>query len=162
LLKACQQAGFDNRRSGLLVADESIAGYPALKMRDFLCEHKLTGITKETIQTSMDLNPTDAGDFLSKRVDQGLIKESHRQNGYTLFDLTDYGMRSANASAAKPINRRTAERILSEFMERVNKVNATPEYLYRVDGVILFGSFVSDVEQLGDVNVAVYLGVKFQ
>jgi hypothetical protein len=46
-------------------------------------------------------------------------------------------------------------------------VNATPEYLYRVDGVIVFGSFLSDVEQLGDVNVAVDLqskatGAEFQ
>ncbi len=116
--------------------------YPALKVRDFLWKHQLTGIIKETVQTSLDLNPTDASDFLSKLVDQGLIKESHRQNGYPFFDLTDCGVRLAYASAAKPIHRRTAERILSEFMERVNRVNATPEYLYRVDGVILFGSFL--------------------
>jgi len=143
-----------------IVANQSIVGYPALKMRDFLWKYQLTGITEETIQTSLDLNPIDASDFLSKLVDQGLIKESHRHNGYTLFDLTDCGVRLANASAAKPIHRRTAERILSEFMERVHAVNATPEYLYRVDGVILFGSFLSDVEQLGDVNVAVDLQSK--
>ena len=143
-----------------IVANQSIAGYPALKMRDFLWKHQLTGITKEAIQTSLDLNPTDAGDFLSNLVDQGLIKEGHRQNGHTLFDLTDCGVRLAYASAAKPIHRKTAEGILAEFMERVHAVNATPEYLYRVDGVILFGSFLSDVEQLGDVNVAVNLESK--
>jgi hypothetical protein len=54
----------------------------------------------------------------------------------------------------------SAERILAEFMERVHAVNATPEYLYRVDGVILFGSFLSDVEQRGDVIVAVDLQSK--
>jgi len=118
-----------------IVANQSIAGYPALKMRDFLWKHQLTGITKEAIQTSLDLNPTDAGDFLSNLVDQGLIKEGHRQNGHTLFDLTDCGVRLAYASAAKPIHRKTAEGILAEFMERVHAVNATPEYLYRVDGV---------------------------
>jgi hypothetical protein len=143
-----------------IVANQSIAGYPALKVRDFLWKHQLTGILKEAVQTSLNMNPTDAGDFLSKLVDQGLIKESHRQNGYPFFDLTDCGVRLAYASAAKPIHRKTAERILAEFMERVHPVNATPEYLYRVDGVVLFGSFLSDVEQLGDVNVAVNLESK--
>jgi hypothetical protein len=65
-----------------IVANQSIAGYPALKMRDFLWKYQLTGITEETIQTSLDLNPIDASDFLSQLVDQGLIKESHRHNGY--------------------------------------------------------------------------------
>jgi hypothetical protein len=60
-----------------IVANQSIAGYPALKMRDLLWKRQLTGITKETIQTSLDLNPIDAGDFLNKLVDQRLIKESH-------------------------------------------------------------------------------------
>jgi hypothetical protein len=142
-----------------IVANQSIVGYPALKVRDFLWEHQLTGIAKETIQTSLDLNPTDAGDFLNKLVDQGLVKESRRCNEHPFF-LTDCGVRLAYASAAKPIHRKTAERVLAEFMERVQAVNATPEYLYRVDGVILFGSFLSDVEQLGDVNVAVDLQSK--
>jgi hypothetical protein len=38
------------------------------------------------------------------------------------FDLTDCGVRLAYASAAKPIHRRTAERVLAEFMERVRTV----------------------------------------
>lgn len=143
-----------------IVANQSIAGYPALKMRDFLWKHQLTGITEETIQTSLDLNPIDAGDFLSKLVDQGLIKESHRHNGLTLFDLSDCGVRLAYASAAKPIHRNTAERVLAKFMERVQAVNATPEYLYRVDTAILYGSMLSDAERLGDVNIAVNLESK--
>jgi len=40
------------------------------------------------------------------------------------------------------------------------RVNATPEYLYRVDTAILFRSMLSDVEHLGDVDVAINLEPK--
>jgi hypothetical protein len=143
-----------------IVANQSIAGCPALKVRDFLWKHQLTGIIEETVQTSLDLNPTDASEFLNKLVALGLVRESHRHNGYTLFDLTDCGVRLAYASAAKPIHRKTAERILAEFMERVHAVNATPEISLSSRWSDLFGSFLSDVEQLGDVNVAVNLESK--
>ena len=69
-------------------------------------------------------------------------------------------MRLAYASAAKPIHRKTADRLLSEFMERVHAVSATPEYLFWVSEAILFGSMLSDVKRLGDVDVAVTLESK--
>ncbi len=45
-------------------------------------------------------------------------------------------------------------------MERVHLVNSTHEYAYRVEFVVLFGSMLSDVERLGDVDVAIRLQPK--
>jgi hypothetical protein len=38
--------------------------------------------------------------------------------------------------------------------------NRTQEYVYRVEHVVLFGSMLSDVDRLGDVDVAVLLQPK--
>ena len=140
-----------------ITADQSIAGYPAIAVRNFLKKHELTGFVTESAQTSLSLNPQDADTLLNKLVDLGLLGESTLFHG---LGLTDNGVRLAYASAAKPIHRKTANRLLSEFMERVHAVNTTAEYLFWVSEAILFGSMLSDVERLGDVDVAITLESK--
>ena len=143
-----------------ITADELIAGYPAVTVRNFLRKYEITGLIAECAQTSLSLSPQDASEFLNKLVHLRLLRESSKWNGSPFFDLTNYGVRLAYASAAKPIHRETANRLLSEFMERVHAVNATPDYLFRVSEVILFGSMLTDVDRLGDVDVAVNLESK--
>ena len=42
-------------------------------------------------------------------------------------------------------------------MQRVEAVNSNPDYLAKVTGVIVFGSFLSQSEELGDVDVGIQL-----
>ena len=45
-------------------------------------------------------------------------------------------------------------------MDRVHEVNADSRFLYRVDKVVLFGSFPTDAPQVGDLDLAVQLSPK--
>ncbi|MGB0072722.1 MAG: hypothetical protein WBP71_07200 [Terracidiphilus sp.] len=143
-----------------IAAGELIAGYPAVKVRNFLRRFRDTGDFGKAVETSLAIDPEAANNFLHKLVTSGLFEVSQRRSGDQRFTLTIQGVVLANTSAAKPIHRKTGERILAEFMKRVDAVNATSEYLYRVNEVILFGSMLSDVEQLGDVDVAINLESK--
>jgi predicted nucleotidyltransferase len=143
-----------------ITADQSIAGYPAKKVRDFLRGRQLGAIFNEVALGELALKPKAARDLLKELVVIGLIKEYGKCDGDLYFQLTCHGQNFANAPASKPIHRKTAERVLAEFMQRMERVNATSEYLYRVDTAILFGSMLSDVERLGDVDVAVNLEPK--
>src|SRR6266550_1979535 len=60
------------------------------------------------------------------------------------YELTDEGMRFAQATAAGPLSRATAERKLREFMARVEQVNESDEFAFRVVRVVLFGSYLTD------------------
>jgi predicted nucleotidyltransferase len=73
------------------------------------------------------------------------------------FQVATRGHAFANATAAKPISRRTAERVLREFVDRVNAVNASKEYAFNVKSAVLFGSVLSCGDRLGDVDVAIDL-----
>ena len=42
-------------------------------------------------------------------------------------------------------------------MTRLNRLNASNEYAYRVSSAIVFGSMLSDVDGLGDVDIALEL-----
>lgn len=76
------------------------------------------------------------------------------------YEITSRGHAFANASAAKPVLRRTAESALRQFMGRLHIVNASSEYVYRVRSAVLFGSMLSDAERLGDVDIAIELSPK--
>ena len=81
--------------------------------------------------------------------------------GRKSWRVTQLGQSFASATAAKPITRQTAERTLSEFLERVQRVNEDQYFLAKVTKVVLFGSYLrAGVDRLGDVDVAVQLEPK--
>jgi hypothetical protein len=71
--------------------------------------------------------------------------------------LTKDGIRLRGASAAKPLLRQTAERLLDELLERIRTLNDDPRFLARVEKAIVFGSYLSSADRLGDVDVAIHL-----
>lgn len=143
-----------------IVPDEMIAGYSALHVRDFLRRYRLTNFYIEAAEETLVLKPRTAIIFMNKLNGLGFIEELDERDGRRVFRLTIKGQALANASAAKPIHRKTAERLLEQFLQRVQRVNSTQEYVYRVEHVVLFGSILSDIDRLGDVDVAVQLQPK--
>lgn len=63
------------------------------------------------------------------------------------------------AKKALNISRKTADRILSEVVERAKEINASPfpKYLHFVKKIAVFGSYLTDKEGLGDIDIAVLL-----
>jgi predicted nucleotidyltransferase len=143
-----------------ITTNQSIAGYPALQVREFVRKYRFTNFSTGAAEAALMLSTEAAVDFLNKLSDLGFIGKSREREGKQLFQLTNSGQAFANASAAKPIHRKTAERVLAQFLERVHKVNATHEYLFRVKNVVLFGSMLSNADRLGDVDIAISLEAK--
>ena len=77
------------------------------------------------------------------------------------YELTDEGTRFAQASAAAPLRRATAERKLREFMARVEQVNQSNDYAYRIARVVLFGSYLTDAKHVNDIDLAVELAPRW-
>ena len=61
------------------------------------------------------------------------------------------------------LKRSTADRMVSEFMERVGAINSDDRYLYRFDRLVLFGSYVNtDREKIGDIDIGFSLVPKWE
>jgi predicted nucleotidyltransferase len=99
--------------------------------------------------------PPGSGSALAKVLQsQGLIQTA----GRGAWTLTQAGQTFSSATAAKPVTRATAEKALSEFLDRVARVNEDPYFLAKVTKVVLFGSMLKpEVERLSDVDVAIEL-----
>jgi hypothetical protein len=107
----------------------------------------------------LDTDEDHAGEFLRGLESLGLVEATEHQHsdGDAGYEITIKGNAFANASASKPIRRSTADIALRHFMERLDRLNASGEYVYRVESAVVFGSMLSVAERLGDVDIAVHL-----
>jgi hypothetical protein len=142
-----------------ITRDQLIVGQPALKVRGFVRTYRLLDFCASEFEKALNLTPEEAGDFAQEMVSLGfLVPSTHPSlDGRPLYQVGDRGHMLVNASAAKPITRKTANSVLQEFMKRVDIVNIRDTYAYTVESVVLFGSMLSDKELLGDVDVALEL-----
>lgn len=62
----------------------------------------------------------------------------------------------------KRMKRSTAERLLRELIGRVESIQDDDSLAYRVSDLVLFGSYLSDREDLGDLDVAVNIVRRFE
>lgn len=83
--------------------------------------------------------------------------EQRSNSPFPWYSTTDAGRDLTRGSAAKRYKGGTATKALSEFIKRVELVNANPKYLYSVRHVAVFGSFLQWEDRLGDVDAAVDL-----
>jgi len=140
-----------------ITKEEVVAGHSALRVRGFLRRFERGFFMHSAAESFMRLNSKQAAEFINDLVALELIEPTMPFRNRAAFQVATRGHAFANATAAKPISRGTAERALREFMDRVNAVNASKEYAFAVKSAVLFGSMLSCVDRLGDVDVAIDL-----
>jgi predicted nucleotidyltransferase len=128
-----------------------ICGYPALLIRDLFKKLLQTEWLPGAIEQILGLEIAEATCLIEALLRDSYIEPS-RIDGH--YHLTTKGYALANATAARPIRRETAERVLEEFLARVEAVNRDPELLYSIGEVWVFGSYLGEGDELGDVDVA--------
>ncbi|MEO8415343.1 MAG: hypothetical protein ABI472_16910, partial [Ginsengibacter sp.] len=145
-------------------------GQPVLKIREvvrFAMTGRLSGIKKIEINNEiakiLSCTIKDA-----KLVFEQLLKEEYlilekkkwRDTFYYEITETEKGRRLGVTRANPPITRAKADLLLAELLERVNMVNNDPGLVYMVENVKVFGSYLSKMEILGDIDVAIKLEKK--
>lgn len=134
---------------------DTISDVNIVKIRDFMRR------SAQSIMWSADyaslllhLSKEQISSLLAELEDKGYIEKHEIHDGEQYWHNTVQGNSLGNASAARPYKRKTAEKALGEFLERAHLVNSNPYYLYKVTKVILFGSYLTDVSEVSDVDVA--------
>jgi predicted nucleotidyltransferase len=135
-----------------------IAGVSALSVRDFLKRWQRRDWSVESVAESLKLSAARARALVARLIALGLATPS-REFGRRYVN-TIAGNQLANASAARALTRTTAERKVAELLARVQDVNSNPYYLYRVTRVRVFGSYLTDVPRLNDIDLVVEIASK--
>jgi hypothetical protein len=140
-----------------ITKEEVVAGHSALRVRGFLRRFERGFFMHSAAESFMRLNSKQAAEFINDLVALELIEPTMPFGNKAAFQVVTRGHAFSNATAAKPISRGTAERVLREFVDRVNAVNASKKYAFIVKSAVLFGSMLSCADRLGDVDVAIDL-----
>jgi hypothetical protein len=75
-----------------ITTNQDIAGYPALKVRNFIKSYRSGGFFRKAAEAALDLSPEAAATLLLKLVDLGLIEEVQKRiDGELIFkrQITD-------------------------------------------------------------------------
>ncbi len=142
-----------------ITSEQLIAGYPALQVRNFIRRYRFSYFHLSEAEEGLSLNQSEAECFIRNMIDIGFLSLAnlHGAVDSPAYEITRQGQELANASAARPITRKTAERLLQEFMNRVWLANDKKMFAYKIESVVLFGSMLSDKGRLGDIDIALEL-----
>ncbi len=139
-------------------SSDTIAGVPAIKLRAFFRAYNDRTFCARAIEIKLGLRKSAARKLTERLELLGLIENTGQGSGEMLgYRTTIKGNAIALATAAKPLSRPAAEEALHRFLQRAHAVNASSDYLLRVESVVVFGSFLTDKEKLNDVDVAIEL-----
>ena len=138
---------------------EMIGGYPSMLVRQTL--RRLRDYSEwrlHHLESAAVLQAGQGRALANSLVTAGLI-EAVGPDG--IWVVTQAGRTLSIATAAKRITRATANRALSQFLERVGQVNDDSYFLGKVVRLVLFGSMLRpEIERLSDVDLAVELANK--
>ena len=142
-------------------AGDTIAGQPAIVVRQLFLKTKDRGGDLSDIMQLMHVDEETAEHIFNDLRTEGYIEITEEYTHAAAKDIrwqtTLKGNHLALATARKPIKRKTAERLVKEFLQRVEEINANDDYVYYIQKVLVFGSYLSDSPTLGDVDLAVEL-----
>ncbi len=139
-------------------AHATIAQVPILRVREFMRSQEDSCWRVSTLASVLKISEDQAFQVVRELLQLGYIQlDRTLENDVDWYRRSQAGSTFCLANAARPLIRSTAERKLSEFMERVRQVNITGRFAFRVRKVVVFGSYLTDSPRLGDIDIAVEL-----
>lgn len=145
---------------------EEIAGFPAIKLRNFFRKFRTNPMNVSDAAFHLGISPRKAKKILMKLENEGYLEsevDRLAEKRETWWEQTVKGAGLRMASAAPQIKRSTADRLLSQLLIRADEVNGSEKFLYTVEKVIVFGSYLDESRlTLGDIDIAVELQPKEQ
>ena len=138
-----------------IIASQEMFGYPVLKIRRLMRAAAGGRWGVSFVIATMGIGTREASKLVRAMLSAGLIAKSDLESDGQTYELTIKGMELGMASAAKPIKRATADRCVSEFLQRVEQVNNDPDLLFWIDEVVVIGSYLTNSPTLSDIDLAV-------
>lgn len=135
-------------------SSQTIAGYPARLVRQLMRETLGRPITERWVSEVLGCSREAAPQVLAALQREGWVT--------LVGDHVEPSLKGsalAQATALKPLTRATAERLISKLLLRATILNRQKKYAYKVEQIVVFGSYVRGETRPNDVDVAVRLVV---
>jgi predicted nucleotidyltransferase len=140
---------------------DQIAGFPVLEIRRLFRVSENGLLDEHRAADRLKISLSRARKLIRDLHKLGYIEKVKEGSfGYQGWNLTIKGNALKLASAAKPLTRKTADKKLEEFLQRVHEIRSNPNYIFKVKSVHVFGSYLHEKVRLGDIDLAIELQPK--
>jgi len=134
-----------------------IAGISPLKVRDLFRALDDNTFRREWLHEK-GIGKRQASRLIKALLEDGYIQlvvdEKRHERVGPYYRLTEHGRTLMRAKGSKPVRRETAKRVLDHLMARVHLINGSPDFIVKVTEVVVFGSYLSEKQTLGDLDIA--------
>jgi hypothetical protein len=114
--------------------------------------HPLIGVNQISDQA------TAARALVEQLLKDGMIELNARSSdcrGQVTYQPTNKGNAMRSARLVPRLNRAKADKLLADFLRSVEEVNARPNLLHWVTEVRVFGSYLANSDDLGEIDLAI-------
>jgi hypothetical protein len=114
--------------------------------------HPLIGVNRIPDQA------TAARALVEQLLKDGMIELNARSSdcrGQVTYQPTNKGNAMRSARLVPRLNRAKADKLLADFLRSVEEVNARPNLLHWVTEVRVFGSYLANSDDLGEIDLAI-------
>ncbi len=142
---------------------DQIAGVDGLQLRKYFRRFGSEYVNYATVMKEFSVTRREAENILEKllKLEMICLRELQGKREMVSYQTTMKGNALGMAKAGRPITRTLAKRVLEELLYRVRVVNDWAELAYRVESVVVFGSYLSKTERLNDLDIAIELKAKW-
>ena len=132
-----------------ITAGQKIAGYSAVKIRELMRRTGSRPLTPQTVRQILGCSKDAATCTLNRLHSEGFLNSV---DGH--WTMSTRGAALAMATAAAPLRRATASGLIADLVGRGHEVNADDTWAYRIETLVVFGSYVRGADRPNDVDVA--------
>jgi|SRR5271166_3742789 len=137
---------------------DRIAGVDGLRLRNYFRRYS-ENVNYRTLMEEFSMSKRRAQDVLDSLLKLEMISPCEFQHDKKMvcYETTILGNAVGMAKAGRPVKRASAGRVFRELLDRVKAVNDRQDLAYRVESVVVFGSYLSEAKRVNDLDVAVEL-----
>ena len=138
-----------------LKSQDLIFGIIAKDMRAFLRKCSYGNFRTDFFKKELKLEKENADKILDQMIKEEYFEKDKTDDNYLNIKTKANAIR--NAKFIKPITKVVAEKYVQELIERAKKINEDEYFIVNVDKIYAFGSYISDSEDCGDIDLVLEL-----
>lgn len=139
----------------------SISGQTLRVIRDLFRRYERYPV--DATAAFLKIPESDAATLLDELVIAGFLERDDEASARwkePIYQLTDAGIGLRNTSALKRIPRAKADQIVAQLVRCAEEINSDGRYVYYVEQISAFGSYIGEGPDLGDIDVAIAIELR--
>mgnify|MGYP006277342449 CR=1 FL=1 len=140
-----------------ILPGSEIAGIRVSALKQALRDAQIREITTPEIGYQLGLLEPYLSRTLAALAQERVIEHAGQFDGVDTWSLGEVGTRMLATTIQKPMSRDAGRKLVRQIIEAARAINADGSLAYTVTEIVVFGSYLGNAHELGDLDIGVEL-----